>query len=105
MPSPKLQENQQSLFNDSEETGRILITWARVLAYIIGTPDQELLLRNKYPAAENRILKAQIKTRLLLSDAAEVTLAEIGRRPGPEALGEVAAVAKPKTILGWYRTS
>jgi hypothetical protein len=40
-----------------------------VLAYITGTVDQELLLRNEYLAAENRILRAQIKGRFLLSDA------------------------------------
>jgi putative transposase len=28
--------------------------WARILAYITGTVDQELLLRNEYLAAENR---------------------------------------------------
>ena len=32
--------------------------WARTLAYITGTVDQELLLRNEYLVAENRILKA-----------------------------------------------
>ena len=42
--------------------------WAQLLAYVTGTVDQELLLRNEYLAAENRILKAQIKGRLLLSD-------------------------------------
>jgi hypothetical protein len=31
--------------------------WARILAYITGTVDQDLLLRNEYLAAENRILK------------------------------------------------
>ena len=36
--------------------------WTRILAYITGTVDQELLLRNEYLATENRILKAQIKT-------------------------------------------
>ena len=51
--------------------------WARMLAYITGTVDQELLLRNEYLAAENRILRAQIKRRLLLSDAEKATLAEI----------------------------
>jgi putative transposase len=51
--------------------------WARMLAYITGTVDQELLLRNEYLAAENRILRAQIKGRLLLSDAEKATLAEI----------------------------
>jgi hypothetical protein len=34
--------------------------WARMLAYITGTVDQELLLRNEYLAAENRILRAQM---------------------------------------------
>jgi len=39
--------------------------WARTLAYITGTVDQELLLRNEYLVAENRILKAQLKERSL----------------------------------------
>ena len=41
--------------------------WAQLLAYVTGTVDQELRLRNEYLATENRILKAQIKGRLLLS--------------------------------------
>ena len=32
--------------------------WARVLAYVTGTLDQELLARNEHLAAENRIMKA-----------------------------------------------
>jgi hypothetical protein len=43
--------------------------WARILAYVTGTVDQELLARIEYLAAENRILKAQLKGRLKLSDA------------------------------------
>jgi hypothetical protein len=43
--------------------------WARTLAYITGTADQELLLRNEYLVAENRILKAQLKERLRLSES------------------------------------
>ena len=39
-----------------------------MLAYITGTVDQELLLRNEYLATENRILKAQLKGRLLLTE-------------------------------------
>ncbi len=31
------------------------------------------------------------------------TLGEIGHRLGRKALEEVAAAAKPETILGWYR--
>jgi hypothetical protein len=77
--------------------------WPRLLAYITGTVDQELLLRNEYLVAENRILKAQIKARLRLSEAERTTLAEIGHRLGRKGLEEVATTAKPDTILGWYR--
>jgi homeodomain-containing protein len=77
--------------------------WARVLAYVTGTVDQELLARNEYLAAENRILKAQLRGRLKLSDAERATLGEIGHRLGRKALAEVATVARPDTILGWYR--
>ena len=56
--------------------------WARMLAYITGTVDQELLLRNEYLAAENRIFKAQVRGRLLLSDTDKATLAEIAHRLG-----------------------
>jgi hypothetical protein len=79
------------------------MVWARMLAYITGTVDQELLLRYEYLAAENRILKAQIKGRLLLSEADKAALAEIAHRLGRKALEEVAAAAMPDTILGWYR--
>jgi putative transposase len=77
--------------------------WARILAYITGTVDQELLLRNEYLAAENRILKVQLQGRLRLSDAERMTLGEIGHRLGLKALGEVATAPLPDTILGWYR--
>ena len=53
---------------------------ARILAYVTGTVDQELLARNEYLATENRILKAQLKGRLKLSDAERATLGEIGHR-------------------------
>ena len=65
--------------------------WARFLAYITGTVDQELLLRNEYLAAENRILRGQVKGRLKLSDAARAKLGEIRHRLGRKALGEVAS--------------
>ena len=69
--------------------------WTRMLAYITGTVDQELLLRNEYLVAENRILRANIKRRLLLSDSEKATLAEIAKRLGHKALADVAAAAKP----------
>jgi putative transposase len=77
--------------------------WAHILAYITGTVDQELLLRNEYLAAENRILSCQLKGRPPLSDAERTKLGEIGHRLGRKALGEVAIAALPDTILSWYR--
>jgi putative transposase len=77
--------------------------WARMLAYITGTVDQELLLRNEYLAAENRILRAKVKGRLLLADSEKATLAEIAHRLGRKALVDVAAAARPETLLRWYR--
>ena len=64
--------------------------WARIMAYITGTVDQELLLRNEYLAADNRILKAQIIGRLILSDTDKITLAEIAQRLGRKAIEDVA---------------
>lgn|GEM_PF-3428174 len=39
-----------------------------ILAHVMGTADQELLARNEYLAAENRIMKAQLKGRQKLPD-------------------------------------
>src|SRR4051794_26197793 len=38
-----------------------------------------------------------------LTDPQRATLAQIGKRLGREALHQVAGVARPDTILGWYR--
>jgi putative transposase len=77
--------------------------WANILAYVTGTVDQEVLARNEYLAAENRMLKAQLSGRLKLSDTERATLGEIGHRLGRKALAEIASVARPDTILAWYR--
>ena len=77
--------------------------WARILTYVTGTVDQELLARNEYLAAENRIMKAQLRGRTKLSDAERGALGEIGHRLGRKVLAEIAIVAQPDTILGWYR--
>ena len=77
--------------------------WIRLLAYVTGMVNQELLLQNEYLAAENRILRAHLPARLRLADPERSTLAEIGKRLGRKALAHVACVAKPDTILAWYR--
>jgi hypothetical protein len=77
--------------------------WLRLLTYVTGLVNQELLLQNEYLAAENRILRAHLPARLRLSDPQRSTLAEIGKRLGRKALAQVACAAKPDTILAWYR--
>ena len=74
-----------------------------MLAYVTGSVDEELRLRNEYLVTENRILRDQLKERMRLTDPERVSLAEIGKRLGRKALEEVAQIVRPETILGWYR--
>ena len=54
--------------------------------------NQQLLLRNEYLEAENRILRAHLPKRLRLTDPQRCTLEEIGKRLGRKALEQVACV-------------
>jgi len=76
--------------------------WKHLLAYITGTVDQELLLRNEYLVTENRILRNQLTGRVQLTDSERKTLAVIGQKLGKQALKEVATIVKPDTILAWH---
>ena len=67
--------------------------WLRLLGYVTGLVNQELLLRNEYLVAENRILKARINGRLRLSDGEKATLAEMAKRLRRKALPDIARVA------------
>ena len=77
------------------------VAW--LLAYVSGLVNQELLLKNEYLAAENRILRSHLPKRLRVTDAERSTLAEIGKRLGRKLLEHVPVIAKPDTILSWYR--
>jgi len=66
------------------------MNWQRVLAYVTGSVDQELLLRNEYLATENHLLRKQIKGWIRLSDPERISLTEIGKRLGRKALERVA---------------
>jgi len=77
--------------------------WKKLLAYISGSVDEDLLLRNEYLVTENRVLRDQIKGRLRLTDGERKTLAEIGKKLGRKVLEEVASIVKPETILAWHR--
>jgi putative transposase len=79
------------------------MNWKILLAYITGTVDQDLLLRNEYLVTENRILRHQIKGRVRLSDGERTTLADMGHKLGKQALEEVATIVTPDTILAWHR--
>ncbi len=79
------------------------MNWKRILAYISGSVDEELQLRNEYLATENKILRSQIEGRLKLTDGERISLAEIGKKLGRKALEEVANIVKPETILAWHR--
>ena len=83
--------------------GSMTMEWKKLLAYIPGSVDQELLLRNEYLVTENRILGKQIQGRVRLNDGERQTLAEIGKRLGKQALAEVASIVTPDTILAWHR--
>src|SRR5215813_7720780 len=78
-------------------------SWARLLAYVTGLIDQRLLLQCEYLIAENRILRSHVSGKLRLSDPERGTLAKIGKRVGRKHLMDVACIAKPETILAWYR--
>jgi putative transposase len=88
---------------DGKGYGGEVMDWKHLLVYITGTVDQELLLRNEYLVAENRILRNQVKGRVRLTDGERKTLAEIGRKLSKEALAEVASIVTPDTILAWHR--
>ena len=62
-------EEKRRFVYDERSAMRDRFHWARLLAFVTGLVNQELLLRNEYLAAENRILKAHLASRLRLSDA------------------------------------
>jgi len=70
---------------------------------VTGLVNQRLLLENKYLAVGNSIWKERLQPGWRLSDGERATLAEIGRRLGRKGLQPVARLAKPDTILAWYR--
>src|SRR4029450_4138210 len=79
------------------------LDWKTLLAYITGSVDQHVLLRNEYLVTENRMLRHQIKGRVRLSDRERIALADICPERGKKTLEEVPTIVKPDTILAWHR--
>ena len=64
------------------------------LALVSGNVDQELLVRNEYLAAENRILKSKLKKPVSFNDSERIQLTKIGKRMGLKALKEISCIVK-----------
>jgi hypothetical protein len=58
---------------------------------------------NEYLLAEDLILRPHLPSRRRLTDPQRRTLAEIAKRVGGKVMKDIAQVAQPDTILGWYR--
>ena len=68
--------------------------WKTMLSYISGSVDEELLLRNEYLVAENRVLRNQLQGRLRLTDGERRSLAELGKRLGKQAVPSIYSSAR-----------
>ena len=75
----------------------------RLLAYITGLVNQELLLQNEYLAAENRILRAHLPSRLRLSDPQRSTWPKSASDSAARLWLKWPASPSRDTILEWYR--
>src|SRR3954452_8884595 len=76
---------------------------ARLLAYVTGLVNQELLLQVEYLAVENRNSESARTSPAAALRCRTRHAGEIGKRLGRKALAKVAQVARPETILGWWR--
>jgi len=76
--------------------------WKRMLAYITGSVNEDLLRRVEYLLEENRVLRHQIDKRILLTDRERCTLAEKAVALG-KLMADTVTIVKPATILRWHR--
>lgn len=72
------------------------------LALVSERVEEEILLRNEYLAAENRILKSKLQKPIQFNDCERIRLAKIVKRMGFQALKEVGCIVKFETILKWF---
>jgi putative transposase len=76
--------------------------WKRMLAYITGSVNEDLLRRIEYLLEENRVLRNQIDSRILLTDHERGTLATKAVALG-KLMADTVTIVKPETILKWHR--
>lgn len=78
----------------------------KILTFVTGRVNQELLLKNEYLVEQ---LAITIKTiehlnkRLKLTDLERIKLAKLAKNFNPQALEEASLIVKPETVKKWYR--
>jgi transposase InsO family protein len=73
-----------------------------MLAYITGSVNEDLLRRIEYLLEENRVLRNQIDSRILLTDNERCALATKAVALG-KLMADTVTIVKPETILKWHR--
>lgn len=73
------------------------------LALVGGHVEEELLVRNEYLAAENKILRSKIEKTIRFNNEERILLAQIGNRIGIKALKDICNIVSPETIMKWFR--
>lgn len=73
--------------------------WKRVLAYITGSVNEDLLRRIEYLLEENRVLRNQLDKRVHLTDSKRRTLAEKAVALG-KLMADTVTFVKPQTRWG-----
>src|SRR5690349_1802539 len=80
---------------------KVEYNWARLLAYVTGLVNQELLLQNEYLAAENRILRSHLPSQ---TAAIQPGARDAGRdwpQIGKEGSGECGLRGETRSDSGW----
>jgi putative transposase len=72
--------------------------WKRLLAYITGSVNEDLLRRIEYLLEDNRVLRNQIDKRILLTDHERRTLADKASALG-KLMADTVTIVSPATIL------
>jgi hypothetical protein len=76
--------------------------WKPWLAYLTGSVDQELLVRNEYLVTENRILRQQITGRVGLSDGKGKVVLMPTAAPYPERDRPIQCRERLGGLLNYY---
>jgi transposase InsO family protein len=77
--------------------------FARLLARLSESVESELLASNALLEAQVKALQAQLGKPVRLTDAQKIELARLAQGLSPAAREQACLLAKPSTMMGWYR--